>query len=140
MATFDWDVYVWLYWIPKLLNAVISINSLVNFILWIILKYRTYILIENLWRQCNVLDVLVCAQGHMFNAFQYINTASELKLKLESWFGWSFFFISLKCVRLKFSKSWNIFLSLSVPDRFQVFDYQTSQLYKSQAFYVNKYQ
>lgn len=140
MATFDWDVYVWLYWIPKLLNAVISINSLVNFILWIILKYRTYILIENLWRQCNVLDVwvFVCAQGHMFNAFQYINTASELKLK--SWFGWSFFYIFLECVCLKFSKSWNIFLSLNVPDRFQVFAYQTSQLYKSQAFYVNKYQ
>lgn len=45
------ETYARLYWIPKLLNAVISINSLVNFILWI---YRTYILIVNLWRQCNV--------------------------------------------------------------------------------------
>lgn len=60
----------------------------------------------------------------MFNAFQYTtNTAYSIGIGIG---------IEAEIViRFLFSEVLNIFLSLSVPDRFQVLAFQTSQLYKS---------
>lgn len=56
----------------------------------------------------------------MFNAFQYTtNTAYSIAIGIEI------------VIRFLFSEVLSIFLSLSVPDRFQVLAFQTSQLYKS---------
>lgn len=62
----------------------------------------------------------------MFNAFQYTtNTAYSIGIGIG---------IGIEAeivIRFLFSEVLNIFLSLSVPDRFQVLAFQTSQLYKS---------